>query len=123
MGYKSDIEIAQSTPMNDIREIAKDAGISEDRIELYGNYKAKVDYNILTEMADKPDENSSRYRNYPDHGRRRQNHDHVGLADGLRLINKKVMVALAEPSLGPVFGVKGGAGRRRICTGRSDGGY
>jgi len=110
MGYKSDIEIAQSTPMNDIREIAKDAGISEDRIELYGNYKAKVDYNILTEMADKPDGKLILVTAItPTPAGEGKTTTTVGLADGLRLINKKVMVALREPSLGPVFGVKGGA--------------
>ena len=54
MGFKSDIEIAQETPMLHIREIAKTAGVDEKYLEQYGNYKAKVDYNILKDMADKP---------------------------------------------------------------------
>ena len=55
MGFKSDIEIAQETEMLHIREIAKIAGVDEKYLEQYGNYKAKVDYNILKDMADKPD--------------------------------------------------------------------
>ena len=108
MGFKSDIEIAQETPMLHIREIAKTAGVDEKYLEQYGNYKAKVDYNILKDMADKPNGKLVLVTaiNPTPAGEGKTT---VGLADAMRRIGKNVMVALREPSLGPVFGVKGGA--------------
>ena len=110
MGYKSDIEIAQETEMLHITEIAKTAGVAPKYLEQYGNYKAKVDYNILKDMADKPNGKLVLVTaiNPPPAGEGKTTTT-VGLADAMRRIGKNVMVALREPSLGPVFGVKGGA--------------
>ena len=110
MGFKSDIEIAQETEMLHIREIAKTAGVDEKYLEQYGNYKAKVDYNILKDMADKPNGKLILVTAInPTPAGEGKTTTTVGLADGMRRIGKNVMVALREPSLGPVFGVKGGA--------------
>ena len=110
MGFKSDIEIAQETEMLHIREIAKIAGVDEKYLEQYGNYKAKVDYNILKDMADKPNGKLILVTAInPTPAGEGKTTTTVGLADGMRKIGKNVMVALREPSLGPVFGVKGGA--------------
>ena len=110
MGFKSDIEIAQETEMLHIREIAKTAGVDEKYLEQYGNYKAKVDYNILKDMADKPNGKLVLVTAInPAPAGEGKTTTTVGLADGMRKIGKNVMVALREPSLGPVFGVKGGA--------------
>ena len=110
MGYKSDIEIAQETTMSHIREIAATAGIDEKYLEQYGNYKAKVDYNMLTEKADTPDGKLILVTAIsPTPAGEGKTTTTVCLADGLKKIGKNVVVALREPSLGPVFGVKGGA--------------
>ncbi|MEG0661836.1 MAG: formate--tetrahydrofolate ligase, partial [Anaerovoracaceae bacterium] len=110
MGFKSDIEIAQETKMEKISEIAKRAGIKEDYVELYGNYKAKVDYNLLEERKDRPDGKLILVTAItPTPAGEGKTTTTVGLADGLKKIDKDVFVALREPSLGPVFGVKGGA--------------
>ncbi len=110
MAYKSDIEIAQETTMKHIREIAASAGIDEKYLEQYGNYKAKVDYNMLTEKADTPDGKLILVTAIsPTPAGEGKTTTTVGLADGLKKIGKNVVVALREPSLGPVFGVKGGA--------------
>ena len=110
MGFKSDIEIAQETEMLHIREIAKTAGVDEKYLEQYGNYKAKVDYNILKDMADKPNGKLVLVTAInPTPAGEGKTTTTVGLADGMRKIGKNVMVARREPSLGPVFGVKGGA--------------
>ena len=110
MGFKSDIEIAQETPMLHIREIAKTAGVDEKYLEQYGNYKAKVDYNILKDMADKPNGKLVLVTAInPTPAGEGKTTTTVGLADAMRRIGKNVMVALREPSLGPVFGVQGGA--------------
>ncbi|MCI7095867.1 MAG: formate--tetrahydrofolate ligase [Clostridiales bacterium] len=110
MGYKSDIEIAQETEMLHITEIAKTAGVAPKYLEQYGNYKAKVDYNILKDMADKPNGKLVLVTAInPTPAGEGKTTTTVGLADAMRRIGKNVMVALREPSLGPVFGVKGGA--------------
>ncbi|MDD5883834.1 MAG: formate--tetrahydrofolate ligase [Candidatus Faecousia sp.] len=110
MGFKSDIEIAQETEMLHIREIAKTAGVDEKYLEQYGNYKAKVDYNILKDMADKPNGKLVLVTAInPTPAGEGKTTTTVGLADAMRKLGKNVMVALREPSLGPVFGVKGGA--------------
>lgn len=109
MGYKSDIEIAQETVMAPISEIAQAAGIDEKYVEQYGRYKAKIDYNMLQE-TDAPDGKLILVTAItPTPAGEGKTTTTVGLADGMRRIGKKVMVALREPSLGPVFGVKGGA--------------
>ena len=110
MAFKTDIEIAQETVMQPITEVAKTAGVDEKYLEQYGNYKAKVDYNILKDMADKPNGKLILVTAInPTPAGEGKTTTNVGLADGLRKIGKNVIVALREPSLGPVFGVKGGA--------------
>ena len=109
MGYKSDIEIAQETEMLPITEIAVQAGIGEDYLENYGKYKAKIDYNLLRE-SDAPDGKLVLVTAItPTPAGEGKTTTTVGLADGLKKLGKNVMVALREPSLGPVFGIKGGA--------------
>ena len=106
---RSDIEIAQSCSMKPIREIAAAAGVDETYLELYGNYKAKIDYNLLREN-DRPDGKLVLVTAItPTPAGEGKTTTSVGLADGLRKIGKNAMLALREPSLGPVFGVKGGA--------------
>lgn len=110
MGYKSDIEIAQETTMQHILEVAKTAGIDEKYIEQYGNYKAKVSLDLLNGKKDDKDGKLILVTAItPTKAGEGKTTTTVGLADGLRKIGKKTMVALREPSLGPVFGVKGGA--------------
>ena len=110
MAFKSDIEIAQETKMDHIRDVAAAVGIDEKYVEQYGNYKAKIDYNVLTEGAGKPDGKLILVTAItPTPAGEGKTTTTVGLADGLRKIGKKAVVALREPSLGPVFGVKGGA--------------
>ena len=110
MAFKTDIEIAQETPMQHITEVAKTAGVDPKYLEQYGNYKAKVDYNILNDLADKPNGKLVLVTAInPTPAGEGKTTTTVGLADGMRKIGKNVIVALREPSLGPVFGVKGGA--------------
>ncbi|MBQ5987838.1 MAG: formate--tetrahydrofolate ligase, partial [Clostridia bacterium] len=109
MTYLSDIEIAQATEMQPITEIAKRAHVDERFLEPYGKYKAKVDPALLKE-TDKPDGKLILVTAItPTPAGEGKTTTCVGLADGLRAIGKKSIVALREPSLGPVFGVKGGA--------------
>ena len=110
MEIKSDIQIAQETEMKDIREIAAAAGIEPEYTELYGNYKAKIDYNILEEKKDIKDGKVILVTAIsPTPAGEGKTTTTVGLADALKRIDKNVLVALREPSLGPVFGIKGGA--------------
>ncbi|MDR1422639.1 MAG: formate--tetrahydrofolate ligase [Coriobacteriales bacterium] len=107
--YKSDIEIAQEATPDPIAVIAEKAGVAGDAVELYGNYKAKIDYNILKGNP-KPDGKLVLVTAItPTPAGEGKTTTTVGLADGLSKLGKKVVVALREPSLGPVFGVKGGA--------------
>ncbi len=106
---KSDIEIAQSVPMKKIGEIAKVAGIDEKYLETYGNYKAKVDFNMLEECKNPDGKLILVTAITPTPAGEGKTTTTIGLADGLRKIGKNSIVALREPSLGPVFGVKGGA--------------
>lgn len=107
--YKSDIEIAQECKMKPIFEIAKTAGIDEKYIEQYGRYKAKVDLSLLDEVK-RPDGKLVLVTAItPTPAGEGKTTTTIGLADGLKRIGKNVIVALREPSLGPVFGVKGGA--------------
>ena len=108
--FKSDIQIAQECEMKKITEIAKVAGVPEEYLEQYGNYKAKIDYNLLNQMEDKPNGKLVLVTAItPTPAGEGKTTTSVGLADGLRQIGKNAMLALREPSLGPVFGVKGGA--------------
>ena len=110
MSYTSDIEIAQSTPMLPIEEVARGAGIDGKYPEFYGRSKAKIDYVNLLKDSKRPDGKLVLVTAItPTPAGEGKTTTTVGLADGLRKIGKNVMVALREPSLGPVFGVKGGA--------------
>ncbi len=110
MGYKTDIEIAQETSMLPVADIAAKLGVGDEYLEMYGKYKAKVDYAVLEEKKDVPDGKLILVTAInPTPAGEGKTTTTVGLADALNLIDKKVVVALREPSLGPVFGVKGGA--------------
>ena len=110
MEIKTDIEIAQACEKKKITEIAAAAGIDEKYLEQYGSYKAKVDYRLLKDLADKPDGKLILVTAItPTPAGEGKTTTSVGLTDGLRKIGKNAVVALREPSLGPVFGVKGGA--------------
>ena len=109
MGYKSDIEIAQECQMLPISEIAKVAHVDEKYIEQYGRYKAKVDPALLKETDRKDGKLILVTAITPTPAGEGKTTTTIGLADGLKRIGKDVTVALREPSLGPVFGVKGGA--------------
>ena len=110
MAVKTDIEIAQACEKQRITAIAAKAGIDEKYLEQYGNYKAKVDYAILKDLQDRPDGKLILVTAItPTPAGEGKTTTSVGLTDGLRKIGKNAMVALREPSLGPVFGVKGGA--------------
>ena len=105
----TDIEIAQATEPKPIGEIAAIAGVDEKYLELYGNYKAKVDYNLLREEEHAPGKLILVTAINPTPAGEGKTTTTVGLADALSLRGKNVVVALREPSLGPVFGIKGGA--------------
>ena len=110
MPFKSDIEIAQEASPLKITEVAKRCGVDEKYIEQYGSYKAKIDYRLLKDLSDKPDGKLILVTAItPTPAGEGKTTTSVGLADGLRKIGKNAVVALREPSLGPVFGVKGGA--------------
>ncbi len=109
MSIKSDIEIAQEHTPKRITEIAAAAGIDEKYLEMYGNYKAKIDYKLLQETTAPDGKLILVTAITPTPAGEGKTTTSVGLADGLRKIGKKSAVALREPSLGPVFGVKGGA--------------
>ena len=107
--YKSDIEIAQEATMLPITEIAKKAGIPDDYLEQYGKYKAKIDNKLLKDSARENGKLVLVTAINPTPAGEGKTTTTIGLADGMSKLGKKVMVALREPSLGPVFGVKGGA--------------
>ncbi|MBP3878658.1 MAG: formate--tetrahydrofolate ligase [Lachnospiraceae bacterium] len=107
--FRSDIEIAQASEMLPVTEIAKAAGVEERYLEQYGRYKAKIDYNLLKECT-RPDGKLILVTAInPTPAGEGKTTTTVGLADGMKRLGKNVMVALREPSLGPVFGIKGGA--------------
>ena len=107
---KTDIEIAQECKMEKIFDIASKLNIDSKYLEQYGNYKAKVDYKLLDDYKDKPNGKLVLVTAInPTPAGEGKTTTTIGLADGLRKIGKKSVVALREPSLGPVFGVKGGA--------------
>lgn len=107
--YKSDIEIAQECILKPIGEIAKTAGVDEEYLEQYGKYKAKVDYSLLEKSERGNGKLILVTAITPTPAGEGKTTTTIGLADGLKKIGKNVVVALREPSLGPVFGVKGGA--------------
>ncbi len=106
---KTDIEIAQSAKMQPIADIAKAAGIDDKYLDLYGKYKAKINISLLNESTEQDGKLILVTAINPTPAGEGKTTTTVGLADGLRQIGKKSVVALREPSLGPVFGVKGGA--------------
>lgn len=110
MEFKSDIQIAQESVMTNISELAAQAGIDEQYLELYGKYKAKIDYRLLKDKADTPDGKLVLVTAIsPTPAGEGKTTTTVGLADALHKMDKNVFAALREPSLGPVFGIKGGA--------------
>ena len=109
MAYLSDIEIAQQCEMKHINEIAKKLDISDDYIEQYGKYKAKIDYNLLKDSKRENGKLVLVTAITPTAAGEGKTTTTIGLADGLTKLGKKCAVALREPSLGPVFGIKGGA--------------
>ncbi len=109
MGYLSDIEIAQGCEMKPISKIAQSAGIDEKYVEQYGRYKAKIDLSILKENKNENGKLVLVTAITPTPAGEGKTTTTIGLADGLRRLGKNAVVALREPSLGPVFGIKGGA--------------
>jgi formate--tetrahydrofolate ligase len=110
VGNMSDIAIAQAAQLERIEDIAAKIGLAEEDLELYGRYKAKVDLGLQERLADRPDGKLILTTAItPTPAGEGKTTTAVGLADGLNRLGKKVMVALREPSLGPVFGIKGGA--------------
>ena len=110
MEFKSDIQIAQETVPQSITAISEKAGIDSRYLEQYGSYKAKVDYRILKDLADRPDGKLILVTAIsPTPAGEGKTTTSVGLADALQKIGKNVFAALREPSMGPVFGIKGGA--------------
>lgn len=109
MSFKSDIEIAQEAVAQDIREIAKKINLSEDDIELYGKYKAKIDYNVLDRREDRKGKLILTTAINPTPAGEGKTTTSIGVADALAKLGKNVITALREPSMGPVFGIKGGA--------------
>lgn len=109
MAYLTDIEIAQQCEMKHIKEIAKTAHVDEKYLEQYGNYKAKIDLSLLKDSKKENGKLILVTAITPTPAGEGKTTTTIGLADGLKRIGKDVVVALREPSLGPVFGVKGGA--------------
>ena len=111
MGFKTDIEIAQEAKMKVVNEIADTLGIPDEYVENYGKYKAKIDYRYYNDsLKDRPDAKVVLVTAInPTPAGEGKTTTTIGVADALNKIGKKTMVALREPSLGPVFGVKGGA--------------
>ena len=109
MAYLTDIEIAQQCEMKNITEIADKAGIDRKYLEQYGNYKAKIDLSLLKDNKNENGKLILVTAITPTPAGEGKTTTTIGLADGMARIGKKVCVALREPSLGPVFGIKGGA--------------
>lgn len=114
MGFKSDIEIAQEATMQPINDIAAKLDIPDEYIENYGKYKAKIDFRYYNDvLKDRPNAKVVLVTAInPTPAGEGKTTTTIGVADALNRLGKKTMVALREPSLGPVFGVKGGASRR-----------
>ena len=119
MGFKSDIEIAQETQMTVINEIADKLDIHDEYVENYGKYKAKIDYRMLKQYQDKTNGKLILVTAInPTPAGEGKTTTTVGLGDALSAMGKKTVIALREPSLGPVFGVKGGAAGGGYCAGQ-----
>ena len=115
----SDIEISKNRQTEDIRKVAGKVDIKDEYLECYGKYKAKIDNRLLNDLSDKEDGKLILVSAIsPTSAGEGKTTVTIGLADGLNLLNKKTVVAIREPSLGPVFGVKGGAtggGYAQVC--------
>ena len=110
MAFKSDMDIEREVTLDKIKDVAERLGVNEWHLEPYGRYKAKVDYNVLDEMKDRKDGKLILVTAInPTPAGEGKTTVTVGLADALRRIGKNAVTALREPSLGPVFGIKGGA--------------
>ena len=108
--FKTDVQIAQEAKMQPIREVAEKLGLTEDDLELYGKYKAKIHLDVMDRLKDKPDGKLILVTAInPTAAGEGKTTTNVGLSMGLNKIGKKTFTALREPSLGPCFGVKGGA--------------
>lgn len=106
----TDIEIAQNAKMKKIKDIAADLGITEDELEPYGHYKAKITEECIQRLSDKPDGKLILVTAInPTPAGEGKTTTSIGLAQGMYKLGKKAVLALREPSLGPVFGIKGGA--------------
>ena len=106
---KTDIEIAQECTMDPITEVAERAGIPEEYLEQYGKYKAKIDYNFLKKSDKKDGKLILVTAINPTPAGEGKTTTSVGLGQAMARIGEKAVIALREPSLGPVFGIKGGA--------------
>jgi formate--tetrahydrofolate ligase len=109
MSVKSDIEIAQAVEMSHIRDIASKLNIQEDDLELYGKYKAKLPLGLINEDKIKNNKLILVTALTPTPAGEGKTTVSIGLTEGLNKIGKQATVVLREPSLGPVFGIKGGA--------------
>lgn len=117
-----DIDIARQAKLKHITQVAKELGVDEEYIEQYGKYKAKISNELLEKKKNDKDGNLILVTSInPTPLGEGKTTISIGLADGLSQINKKSILALREPSLGPVFGIKGGATGGRICTSCTDG--
>ena len=105
----SDIEIVQNTEMKNINEIAMESGIDKKYLDQYGNYKAKIDLSLLDDLNKKDGKLILVTAINPTPAGEGNTTTTIGLADSLKKLGKNVVIALREPSLGPVFGIKGGA--------------
>lgn len=120
---KTDIEIAQETKMLPIKDVAAQYGISEDDLELYGKYKAKISNELWNEVRERPDGKLVLVTAInPTPAGEGKTTTSIGLAQALTKAGKKTMLALREPSLGPCFGIKGGAAGGGYCPGGAHGG-
>ena len=120
----TDIEIARSTKLEKIETIAKTIGIAEEDLELYGKYKAKIENTVYEKRKEKKDGKLILVTAIsPTPLGEGKTTISIAIADGLKRIGQKAMLALREPSLGPVFGIKGGATGGRKSTNCSYGRY
>lgn len=120
---KSDIEISQEAKLKNIFEIAQKLNISEENIEQYGNYKAKINVNLLNELQNEDGKLILVTAINPTSVGEGKTTVSIGLADALNKLGTNASLALREPSLGPVLGMKGGATGRRLCADRTNGRY
>ena len=120
----TDIEIARNTKLENIKEIAKKLDIDEENLEQYGKYKAKISKEVYESKKNKPDGNLILVTaiNPTSLGEGKTTVS-IAIADAFSKINKKAVLALREPSLGPVFGIKGGATGGRQSANCSNGRY